>query len=145
MFFLTPHSFHKYFIAITTDWILICGGYKAKLNILKYFTGVKVQEQDWKAFQSSKQRKNNEYSDVAQKLLRQWTSIALQNSKQQLWYYEVAQLALLGTVKLGIKELINKEQIGNIEPFPVTNLQVYLINSEQIGISEQFCEDQKVP
>ena len=43
------------------------------------------------------------------------------------------------------KELLNKEQIGNSEPFPVTNLPVYLINSEQIGISEQFCDDQKVP
>ena len=27
-----------------------------------------------------------------------------------------------GTVKLGIKELFDKEQIGNKEPFPVTNL-----------------------
>ena len=50
-----------------------------------------------------------------------------------------------GTVKLGIKELLNKEQIGNSEPFPVTNLPVYLINSEQIGISEQLWDDQKVP
>ena len=49
------------------------------------------------------------------------------------------------TVKLGFKERVNKEQIGNIEPFPVTNLSVYLINSEQIGISEQFCDGQKVP
>ena len=49
------------------------------------------------------------------------------------------------TVKLGFKELLNKEQIGNSEPFFVTNLPVYLINSEQIGISEQFCDDQKVP
>ena len=49
------------------------------------------------------------------------------------------------TVKLGFKELLNKEQIGNSEPFPVTNLPVYLINSEQIGISEQFCDDQKFP
>ena len=48
------------------------------------------------------------------------------------------------TVKLGIKELFNKEQIGNSEPFSVTNLPVYLINSEQIGISEQFCDGQKV-
>ena len=38
------------------------------------------------------------------------------------------------TVKLGFKEQLNKKQIGNSEPFPVTNLQVYLINSEQIGI-----------
>ena len=38
------------------------------------------------------------------------------------------------TVKLGIKELLNKEQIGNSKPFPETNLIVYLINSEQIGI-----------
>ena len=29
------------------------------------------------------------------------------------------------TVKLGIKELLNKEQIGNSEPFPVTTLPVY--------------------
>ena len=49
------------------------------------------------------------------------------------------------TVKLGFKELLNKEQIGNSEPFPVTNLPVYLINSKQIGISEQFCDGQKVP
>ncbi len=41
--------------------------------------------------------------------------------------------------------LINSEQIGISEPFPVTNLPDYLINSEQIGISEQFCDDQKVP
>ena len=49
------------------------------------------------------------------------------------------------TVKLDFKELLNKEQIGNSEPFPVTNLLVYLINSEQIDISEQFCDAQKVP
>ena len=49
------------------------------------------------------------------------------------------------TVKLGIKEMLNKEQIGNSEPFTVINLPVYLINSEQIGISEQFCNDQKFP
>ena len=34
--------------------------------------------------------------------------------------------------------MLNKEQMDNSEPFPVTNLPVYLINSEQIGISEQF-------
>ena len=51
----------------------------------------------------------------------------------------------VNTVKLGFKERLNKEQIGNSEPFPVTNLSVYLINSEEIGISEQFCDDQKVP
>ena len=48
------------------------------------------------------------------------------------------------TVKLGFKERLNKEQLGNSEPFSVTNLPVYLINSEQIAISEQFCDDQKV-
>ena len=48
------------------------------------------------------------------------------------------------TVNFGIMEMLNKEQIGNSEPFPVTNLPVYLINSEQIGISEQFFDDQKV-
>ena len=51
---------------------------------------------------------------------------------------------MIDTVKLGFKELLNKEQLGNSEPFPVNNLPVYLINSEQIGISEQFCDDQKV-
>ena len=40
------------------------------------------------------------------------------------------------TVKLGFKELLNKEKIDNRQ---------YLINSEQIGITEQFCDDQKVP
>ena len=49
------------------------------------------------------------------------------------------------TVKLGNKELFDKEQIGIKEPFPVTALPVYLINSEQIRISEQFFDEQKVP
>ena len=48
-------------------------------------------------------------------------------------------------LELGFKELLNKEQIGNSEPFSLTNLAVYLINSEQIGISEQFCDGEKVP
>ena len=45
------------------------------------------------------------------------------------------------TVKLG-----NKEQLGNNGSFSVTNIPVYLIDSdsEQIGISEQFCDGQKV-
>ena len=47
------------------------------------------------------------------------------------------------TVKLGNKERLDKVQLGNIEPFPVTNMPVYLINSEQICLSEQFCNDQK--
>ena len=49
------------------------------------------------------------------------------------------------TVKLGFIELLNKEQIVNSEPFPVTNLPVYLLSSERIGISDQFCDDQKIP
>ena len=49
------------------------------------------------------------------------------------------------TVKLGFKKLLNKEQLVNSEPFPVTNMPVHLINSEQIGFSEQLCDDQKVP
>ena len=48
------------------------------------------------------------------------------------------------TVKLGDKKRFDKEQIGFKEPFFVTNIPVYLINSEQIGISEKFCDDQKV-
>ena len=49
------------------------------------------------------------------------------------------------TVKLGFKELLTKEQLGNSEPFPMTNMPAHLINSEQIGFSEQFCDNQKVP
>ena len=46
---------------------------------------------------------------------------------------------LLFTVKLGFKELLNKEQLGNSEPFSLTNMPVYLINSEIIVFSEQLC------
>ena len=53
--------------------------------------------------------------------------------------------SLTCTVNLGFKERLNKEQIGNSKPFLVNNLLVYLINREQISISEQFCDDQKVP
>ena len=49
------------------------------------------------------------------------------------------------TVKLGFKERLNKEQLGNSEPFPVTNMPVHLKNSEQIGFGEQLCDGQKVP
>ena len=52
---------------------------------------------------------------------------------------------LTGTLKLGLKERLNKEQLGNSEPFPVTNMPVHLINSEQIKFSEHLCDDQKVP
>ena len=38
-----------------------------------------------------------------------------------------------GTVKLGIKEWLHKEQLCNSEPFFMTNMLVHLINSEQIG------------
>ena len=54
----------------------------------------------------------------------------------------------LTKVKLGFNQRLNKEQIGNSEPFPATNLpicQFTEINSEQIEISGQFCDDQKVP
>ena len=44
-----------------------------------------------------------------------------------------------------VKERLNKEQVGNSEPYLVTNMPVYLIDSEQIGSSEQLCDDQKVP
>ena len=48
-------------------------------------------------------------------------------------------------VKLGNKERLNEEQLGNSKPFSVTNITVYLINNEQIGISEQLCDGKKVP
>ena len=43
------------------------------------------------------------------------------------------------TVKLGFKERLNKEQLGNIEPFPMTNMPVHLTNGKQI--IEQLCND----
>ena len=49
----------------------------------------------------------------------------------------------MNTVKLEFKERIEKEQLGNSEPFPVTNMPIHLINSEQIGIREQLYDDQK--
>ena len=52
---------------------------------------------------------------------------------------------IFSLVKLGFKELLNKEQIANSGPYFVTKLLVYLINKEQIANSEQFSDDQKVP
>ena len=49
------------------------------------------------------------------------------------------------TVKLGDKGRLDREKLGNSEPFPVTNLPAYLMNSEQPSFREQFCDDQKVP
>jgi hypothetical protein len=46
------------------------------------------------------------------------------------------------TVKLGFKERLDKEQRDNSEPFPMTNMPVYLIINEQIGCSEQLCDKQ---
>ena len=66
----------------------------------------------------------------------------MKNSSIELWFGDKKKP---NTFKLDFKETVNKEHIGDSEPFPVTNLPVYLINSEQIGISEQFCDDQKVP
>ena len=40
---------------------------------------------------------------------------------------------------------LDSEQPDNSESFPVVNLLFYFINSEQPGISEQFCDGQKVP
>ena len=40
-----------------------------------------------------------------------------------------------------VKERLDKEQLGNSEPFPVTNMPVYLIYIEQIGSSEQLCDE----
>ena len=52
---------------------------------------------------------------------------------------------ICSTVKLGFKERLNEEQLGKSEPFPLTNMPVHLINSEQIVISEQLCNDYNVP
>ena len=63
-----------------------------------------------------------------------------------IWFLELSTkiLSRFGyTVKIGNKERLDKEQLGNSEPFSVTNMPVYLINSEQICNSEPFCHDQK--
>ena len=46
-----------------------------------------------------------------------------------------------------VKELLNKEQIGNSEPFAITNLPFKILNTKKWTdwIGEQFCDDQKVP
>ena len=49
------------------------------------------------------------------------------------------------TVKLGDKKWLDCEQPGNSEPFSETKLPVYFTNNEQPCVSEQFCNDQKVP
>ena len=50
-----------------------------------------------------------------------------------------------GTVKLGFQKWLNKKKRGNREPFPETNMPVHLVNSEEIGFSEQLCDGQNVP
>ena len=47
-------------------------------------------------------------------------------------YYKV------NIVKLGNKELFDKEHIGIKEPFPVTNLPFTLYEKGTFGIKEQF-------
>ena len=52
---------------------------------------------------------------------------------------------MVGTVKLGNKERFDKEQIGIMEPFPVTNLPFTSEEKGTFDIKEQFYLDQKVP
>ena len=54
-------------------------------------------------------------------------------------------LRIIPTVKLGDKKRLDCEQPSNSKPFSVTKLPVYFTNSEQPCVSEQFCNDQKVP
>ena len=49
------------------------------------------------------------------------------------------------TVKLGFKERLNKEQLGNSEPFLVTNMPVNLTNNEQIGIIVRWPKSSLLP
>ena len=80
-----------------------------------------------------------------QVLSQKWAKLSTCRRCSYILSVTSLSLSFENTVKLGFKERLDKEQIGNSEPFPLTNLLVYLINSEQIGISEQFCNDQKVP
>ena len=47
----------------------------------------------------------------------------------------------INTVKLGFKKRLDKQQLDNDEPFPVTNMPVHLIISKQSGCSEQLCDE----
>ena len=49
------------------------------------------------------------------------------------------------TVKLKFKERLDKEQLSNSEPFPMTNMLVHLKIVKRIGFSEQLCDNKKVP
>ena len=79
--------------------------------------------------------------------------LEIQSTSQEIWQninsqkskIDTFKVWLPTTVKLGFKERLNKEQLGNIEPFLVTNMPIHFKNSEQIGFSEQLCNDQKVP
>ena len=57
----------------------------------------------------------------------------------------IHELGITNTVKLGFKERLDNEQLDNSVVFPVTNMAVHLINSEQIGSVEQLCNNRKVP
>ena len=51
--------------------------------------------------------------------------------------------SLTCTVKLGFKERLNKEQIGNSEQFSVPNLVVYSTNSEKLALVNNFLMTKK--
>ena len=82
-----------------------------------------------------------------QKIIRYFWLLNGQKSDSNEYFFSPKYyfLYFTSTVKLEFKEWLNKEQLSNSEPFLVTNMPVYLINSEQIGFSEQLCSDQKVP
>ena len=68
-------------------------------------------------------------ADLAQCLEKNaWTNDAVFGKKDEGWHFYILQVFVKGlsiyvcTVKLGNKELFDKEQIGIKEPFPVTNL-----------------------
>ena len=53
------------------------------------------------------------------------------HSTWSFMFPEKGLLSISSTVRLGFKKLLNKEQLGNSEPFPVTNMLIHLMNSEQ--------------
>ena len=62
----------------------------------------------------------------------------MQDSQLMQLYIDISQNHNT-TVKICNKERLDSEQLGNSEAFPLNNMPVYLINSEQ------FFDDQKIP
>ena len=66
--------------------------------------------------------KDNFYRTDDRKIICSWVHVLDLCECDETIFIESQWIIFGSTVKLGIKELFDKEQIGNKEPFPVTNL-----------------------